>query len=140
MKDNETPEVKITHTPHETVVTQEQMLAGTPKSPVWPRDQYGMTSGLRRELARAAGRINGDPRKLEVFIETLKVGGQWAKDRMEVQAQVKEKSRAAAMKREEDAQTAVDEKRKTGPAQETDDERRARQFNAGVGSAAPNKS
>ncbi len=139
MKDNETPEVKIVHQPHGEEITPEKMRAGTPLSPVWPKDQYGMTSGLRRELARAAGRINGDERKLAVFIDTLRVGGKWAQDRMAVQKNIRAATTAAVMKREADAQAEAEaDAARKGP-QETDEERVARQYNAGVGGALPNK-
>jgi hypothetical protein len=40
---------------------------------VWPHDEYGFTSMLRKEGARAIGRIKGDPKKLEVLIQSLRV-------------------------------------------------------------------
>lgn len=116
----------------ENPVVTEAAEADTLTSPKWPRDIYGISSGLRREIARTAGRLNGDPQKLEVFMDTLKAGAKWARSRMEVQTAIKKHN----MERENERQTAeqvirdADDKR-AGP-NESPAERRARQDTAGV--------
>lgn len=103
-----------------------------PNSPVWPRDEFGMTSALRRELARAAGRINGYEKKLDVFMETLRAGAVWAQSRMEVQRQILADRQADVQRLIDVTQEAHDKDAANARPQETDDERVARQAAAGV--------
>lgn len=103
-----------------------------PNSPTWPRDEFGMTSALRRELARAAGRINGDENKLAVFVETLRAGAVWAQSRMEVQRQIREDRHADVQRLIDVTQEARDKDAANDGPQETDDERKARQVAAGI--------
>lgn len=56
-----------------------------PTNLVFPLDNTGFTSILRKEGARAVGRIAGDPERLAVFIATLRVLGDHAKTKMEAQ-------------------------------------------------------
>jgi hypothetical protein len=107
--------------------------ATTLTAPVWPRDIYGISSGLRREIARTAGRLNGDPNKMAVFMATLRAGAEWGHSRMEVQAKLK----SANMERQYDRQDRAladnaSTDFKNGDA-ETAAERAARQDHAGVG-------
>lgn len=113
-------------------VDTEASEAVTLTSPKWPRDIYGISSGLRREIARTAGRLNGDPQKLEVFMETLRAGAKWAQSRMEVQTAIKLSSMERENERNaaEQAKREADDKR-SGPNQ-SPAERRARQDAAGV--------
>ncbi len=60
----------------------------------WPHDQYGFTSMLRKEGVRAVGRIKADPAKLEVFIASLKVLGEYARTKVEDQVVAKDKELA----------------------------------------------
>lgn len=39
----------------------------------WPQDEYGFTTMLRKEGARAIGRIQGDATKMRVLLDTLEV-------------------------------------------------------------------
>lgn len=103
-----------------------------PNSPTWPRDEFGMTSALRRELARAAGRINGDENKLAVFMETLRAGAAWAHSRMEVQRQIREDRHADVQRLIDVTQEARDKDADNAGPQETGDERKARQVAAGI--------
>ena len=101
-------------------------------APEWPRDVYSMTSGLRREIARSAGRLNGDPQKLAVFMDTLKAGAKWAHSRMEVQQQIKDKGMSDAIKRSEAEQVYRDKDSLQNGAARTPAERSAQQTAAGV--------
>ena len=116
------------------LVTDTGMIQA-PLAPSWPRDVYGMTSGLRKELVRAASRLNGDPAKLEVFMETIRCGAMWAKDRCDVQASLKEVLVAdletIAAKRQEQ----VDKDHATGGRNAAVDEIAEKQADAGVGPA-----
>lgn len=68
-----------------------------PTNLVFPLDTTGFTTTLRKEGARAVGRINGDTERLEVFIATLRVLGDHAKTKLEAQKD----ARAAALKQAE---------------------------------------
>ena len=111
----------------------------TVTSPEWPRDIYGITSGLRREIARTVGRLNGDPQKLEVFMKTLQAGAKWGKERIVIQQGIKK----ASMEDADDQHKIELEKRKLDDAKagriETDEERATRQANAGIKGAVVSK-
>lgn len=62
----------------------------------WPHDKYGITTLLRKEGARAIGRIKGDDAKMEVVMQTLKVLAQHATAKIEQQKADKEAAIAAA--------------------------------------------
>lgn len=54
----------------------QRILADVSKNPAlieFPRDQWGMTTAMRRHSLQAAGSIRGDRDKLEVFLGTLQV-------------------------------------------------------------------
>lgn len=55
----------------------------------YPRDPYGFTTLLRKEGARAVGRLSGSDEKYDIFIETLKVLGKYAKDKLALQKTIK---------------------------------------------------
>ena len=110
----------------------EGFVAQVPNAPTWPRDEYGMTSALRRELARAAGRVNGDENKLKVYMNTLKAGAEWVLSRMEVQKQIKQARGDMVASLIAITQEARDKDAANDGPQETDDERVARQAAAGV--------
>ena len=126
MSDQENPVAEQEYAPPSGYVDQ------VPNSPNWPRDEYGITSALRRELARAAGRINGDEEKLATFMATLRSGAEWANSRLEVQRQIK-RDRADDVTR---LITITQETRDKDAAdvgqQETEEERNARQAAAGI--------
>lgn len=61
-----------------------------PRNIVWPFDKHGFTTMLRKEGARAVGRIKGDPAKLEVFLDTLRVLGAHAHAKIADQQEDKE--------------------------------------------------
>lgn len=107
-------------------------------APAWPRDVYGITSGLRRELARVAGRLNGDPAKMDVFMNTLRAGADWAKTRMETQSAIRAKQMAVIAAREA-AANAEQENANAGIELPTDEERMAAQRDAGIQGAVYNK-
>jgi hypothetical protein len=56
-----------------------------PTDLVFPVDSTGFTTVLRKEGARAVGRIGGDPARLEVYLKTLRVLGDHAKTKLEAQ-------------------------------------------------------
>lgn len=63
---------------------------------VWPFDRHGFTTLLRKEGVRAIGRIKGNPEKLEVLIETLKVLGAHARTKVEIQIADSDRAAIAA--------------------------------------------
>ena len=68
---------------------------------VLPQDIGGFPVNFRREAARSIGRIMADEKKLNCFLELLKVFEQYAKDRYEHQLVVRDnalKDKAAALK------------------------------------------
>lgn len=65
----------------------------------WPQDTYGFTSMLRKEGARAAGRIKGDPEKLNTYLQTLQVLGEHAQAKMAAQVEQNAADIAAAKAR-----------------------------------------
>ena len=69
----------------------------------FPYDQHGFTTLLRKEGVRAAGRITGDPEKLDVFLQTLRVLGEHAKTKIEDQKREAAMAAAAAENREKAA-------------------------------------
>lgn len=56
-----------------------------PTNLVFPVDATGFTTVLRKEGARAVGRLGGDPERLSVFLNTLRVLGDHAKTKLEAQ-------------------------------------------------------
>lgn len=124
MSDQENPTEEIQDASTERY--RDQLVA-----PSWPRDVYGITSGLRRELARVAGRLNGDRDKMEVFMATVREGAKWAQSRMEIQLAARQKQIEAAMLRDEEM--AAQEAQNAS----TDDivDRQAAQRAAGIGGA-----
>ena len=60
-------------------VTNERLLP-------WPQDVHGMCQGLRREGARAIGRMNGDPARLKLLLDTIAVLTEYAHDKLKWQA------------------------------------------------------
>lgn len=126
MSDQETPVAEQEYTLPAGYVDQ------VPNSPNWPRDEYGITSALRRELARAAGRINGDEDKLATFMATLRSGAEWANSRLEVQRQIKRDRADDVDRLITITQEARDKDAAEAGPQETEEERNARQAAAGV--------
>ncbi len=49
------------------------IISGNPMEIDWPRDEYQMTHKLRIEAKRAAARVAGDEKKLQVLKETMLV-------------------------------------------------------------------
>lgn len=56
-----------------TTIKPEAKVGTNPMTLPWPVDKHGITSMLKKEGARAVGRINGDADKLDVFMATLRV-------------------------------------------------------------------
>lgn len=50
-----------------------------PRKIEWPVDTFGISSMLKKEGVRAAGRIKGDEAKLKTFLNVLKALGEHAK-------------------------------------------------------------
>jgi len=59
----------------------------------WMQDPYGFVSNLRREGCRSIGRMQGDARKMEVLMDTLRVLAKYAAAKMTEQLVVNEKIR-----------------------------------------------
>lgn len=73
---------------------------------VWPADNTGFTTMVRKEGARAVGRITGDPERLAVFMATLRVLAEHAA--IKVKAQVEAKAQGIAdIQRAKDAAAEV---------------------------------
>lgn len=88
--------------------------------PEWPFDPYGFTNSLRRELARAIGRVQAHPEKAEILRETLRAGAKHLHARLPVQQLVKDGAQRTA-----EAQAAANAARAKarqvgGPAPKTD--------------------
>lgn len=47
----------------------------------WPQDEYGVSTVLRKEIVRAAGRVNGDKAKAAVIVKHLELGIEHVKAR-----------------------------------------------------------
>lgn len=56
---------------------------------VFPQDDTGFTTLLRKEGTRAVGRIGGDPKRLAVFKATLRVLAQHAETKIKHQQEVR---------------------------------------------------
>ncbi|SEN67588.1 hypothetical protein SAMN05216227_102035 [Pseudorhodobacter antarcticus] len=70
----------------------------------FPFDDTGFTSMLRKEGARAVGRIGGDAVRLQVFLNTLRVLGEHAK--VKIAAQVAQKAKDLERMEAENAKEA----------------------------------
>ncbi len=73
---------------------------------VLPQDPQGFTGNLRRELARSVGRIAGDQKRLDSFVETLSVFQDFARNKAQAQRddlQKKIADKAARLKTAQDA-------------------------------------
>ena len=116
-----------------------EVFTQTVISPTWPRDEFGIMSALRRELARTAGRVAGDPVKLELYMDTLREGARWVQGRQEVQNRIKLERAADVDARIALEQSRLDTENADAKPQETDEERAARQAAAGVGGAVQSK-
>lgn len=100
-------------------------------APAWPRDPYGITSSLRREIARVVGRLNGDPQKFEIFMQHLREGAVWGQKRMEIQT--RQKQVLIAAQAEADARAAEEQEKANADLDlATDEERAAAQRAAGI--------
>lgn len=84
-----------------------------PRDLKFPFDQYGFTTLLRKEGVRSIGRIKGDPAKLEVFMNTLRVLAQHAETKLEDHKKRIEMDAAAAENRRkaDEARRKADQKR-----------------------------
>lgn len=83
--------------------TVEREVSGkftNPRDLQWPHDNFGFTSMTRKEGARAIGRIKGDPQKLDVFLQTLRVLAEHAKAKIEDQQKHAARTAAATRNRE----------------------------------------
>ncbi|AGC35622.1 hypothetical protein HOS22_gp56 [Rhizobium phage RHEph08] len=49
-------------------------VPANPANIVWPMDQWGITSDLRKALIQAAGSVKGVPEKHELILATIMVG------------------------------------------------------------------
>lgn len=89
------PEVEVVERPAPTGKST------NPLEVIWPLDEFGFTSMLRKEGVRAIGRIKGDDAKLAVFMATLRVLAEHAGVKTEDQKLVIEQHRAEAAARTE---------------------------------------
>ena len=116
---------------------KDQTPATTVVSPDWPRDVHGFTSGFRREVARTVGRIKGNDEKFDVFMKHLREAANWARQRHEIAKRVRDAQLTEIAAREAERAAHAD-KGRVPAKQETDDERKARQANAGIQGAVVN--
>lgn len=77
-------------------------VPANPAAIQWPVDALGITSTLKREGCRAAGRINGDDTKLEAFMAVLRTLAGHAQSRHAAGKAEVEARRAAAVQRAEE--------------------------------------
>lgn len=78
-------------------------IPANPAAIVWPQDRYGLTTLLKKEGLRAAGRVKGDPSKLDEYLAVLRVLAGHAKARCEADREAAQKAQArsvAAAKRQ----------------------------------------
>jgi hypothetical protein len=76
-----------------TTVTDARPVSGKTSNPtkiVFPLDDTGFTTLVRKEGVRAVGRINGSAEKLEVFLATVRVLAQHATAKIASQRTAKE--------------------------------------------------
>lgn len=66
-------------------------ISANPMEIEWPADQYQMTQALRKEIRKAAARVQGDPQKLEVLKQTLIVGVKHAVARRDKDVELRER-------------------------------------------------
>lgn len=73
----------------EEVVTApvEPTAASNPLAIVWPQDETGFLSGLKKELSKASSRVNGHPGKMKTLTDTLRIAAKSAQLRFEDQKQ-----------------------------------------------------
>lgn len=82
-----------------TTVTDKQEVPSNPLAVEWPQDPAGITSMLRKEGTRAAGRVNGKKDKLALLIQTLDVLKDHAVARYKAQKQIEKQADKAAQSR-----------------------------------------
>lgn len=63
-----------------------QNVSTNPAAIEWPQDQWGFTTGLRKELTSAARRVVGQDDKHDLLIATLSVALAHVRKRKEVDA------------------------------------------------------
>lgn len=95
------------------------MSKNTPNAPVegasqskivWPTDPNGVCKGLRRELLRSIGRVQGDPAKEKLLKDTIKAAMEYGNVRIQEQKDARkaalEKAKARAKAEAEAAEKA----------------------------------
>lgn len=70
-------------------------VSANPTKVEFPRDQWGMTTDLRKYGLLAAGRVRGDQAKLDLFLATLRLLAQHAMARLPVDQEARSSRRAA---------------------------------------------
>ena len=93
-----TPEATNNKTKTEAI--REKVGTNSAKLP-WPQDKGGITSLLRREGARAIGRIGGRKERLDLVLEVLDILRQYAIEKYEFQRTAADAKRTAAEERAE---------------------------------------
>ena len=63
-------------------------VSGNPAAVAWPTDRQGVTSALKRALIGSGNRINGQSYKLDLVLETLKIGEAHIRARYENQVRL----------------------------------------------------
>ena len=82
---------------------------------VYPQDAAGITGTMRREVARAIGRVKGDPAKQEVLEGTIQVLVDYSKAVFNKEAAVREKNLVAQKaEQERKAKAAAEEAKRRG--------------------------
>lgn len=74
----------------------------------WPQDKQGITSRLKREIARSIGRVQGDEAKRKLVEEVLAIGNTYLKDKFK--DQVNRRENAVALAKEKQAKELAQNK------------------------------
>lgn len=80
--------------------TVKKEVSSNPNAVEFERDQYGITSNLKREGLRAAGRVAGDEQKLRTLVKALEVLREHAIARYKAQLTIRKHTSDAAIQRD----------------------------------------
>ena len=91
--------------------TNKKAVSSNPNAVVFGRDEYGITSVVKREGLRAAGRVNGDVDKLKTLVTVLETLKEHAVARYKAQKEIVIADNKAAIHRAKVAAEAAEKDR-----------------------------
>lgn len=81
-------------------------VSANPTLVEWPSDPHGIASELKKALVKAAGRVNGQDDKMQVIMQTVRIGAGHLKARHAAQKETRtaeiERNRAAEVQDEQE--------------------------------------